>query len=168
MIVTCYRVYCCDDEGRPTGTVSNSWLLVPPSEDAIFEVVRVVLPQGYELDVNTYGEPMIFDEKGKGCDLCVPTSQSHVVLAVSSTRAKALRFAEEDDTDPPTTLKKARIDARLTQQQLADATGVNIRQIQRLELGESQSGNITAKNLLAISKAVGIDPEVLIGSEGEA
>lgn len=167
MIVTCYRVYCCDDEGRPTGTVSNSWLLVPPSEDAIFEVVRVVLPQGYELDVNKYGEPMIFDEKGDGCDLFVPVPQSHVVLAVSPTRVKALRFAEEDDAEP-TTFKKARIDARLTQRQLADATGVNIRQIQRLELGESQSGNITAKNLLAIAKAVGVEPEALIGSEGEA
>ena len=81
-------------------------------------------------------------------------------MAISSTRAKALRFAEEGEEHTP--LQEARIAAGLTQQQLADATGVNIRQIQRLELGESQAGNVTAKNILAIARAVGVEPETLI------
>lgn len=160
MVVTCYRAYCCDEEGRPCGVASDSWSLFPPKDDNVYETVRVVLPEGYTLSSNTYGEPMLFDEKECGCELCVPTPQSHVVLAISSTRAKALRFAEEGEEHTP--LQEARIAAGLTQQQLADATGVNIRQIQRLELGESQAGNVTAKNILAIARAVGVEPETLI------
>ena len=50
----------------------------------------------------------------------------------------------------------------MTQQQLADQSGVNIRQIQRVESGASQAGNLTAKNLIAIADALGIDPHELI------
>lgn len=60
------------------------------------------------------------------------------------------------------TIKDARKAARMTQQQLADESGVNIRQIQRVESGASQAGNLTAKNLIAIADALGIDPHKLI------
>lgn len=50
----------------------------------------------------------------------------------------------------------------LTQQQLADASGVNIRQIQRVESGDSSTGNLTARNLLAIADVLGVDPHDLI------
>lgn len=60
------------------------------------------------------------------------------------------------------TIKEARKAARMTQQQLADQSGVNIRQIQRVESGASQAGNLTAKNLIAIADALGIDPHELI------
>lgn len=59
-------------------------------------------------------------------------------------------------------LKSARMAAGLTQQQLADASGVNIRQIRRVELGTSETGNMSARNLLAIAKALNVDPEKLI------
>jgi transcriptional regulator with XRE-family HTH domain len=59
-------------------------------------------------------------------------------------------------------LKSARMAAGLTQQQLADASGVNIRQIRRVELGTSEAGNMSARNLLAIAKALNVDPEKLI------
>lgn len=59
-------------------------------------------------------------------------------------------------------LRKARKKAGLTQKQLADASGVNPRQIQRVEYGESEAGNLTAKNLLSISDALGVDPHDLI------
>ena len=59
-------------------------------------------------------------------------------------------------------LRAARISAGMTQQQLSAASGVNARQIQRVELGESTAGNLTAKNLLSLADALGVDPRALI------
>lgn len=59
-------------------------------------------------------------------------------------------------------LVEARRAAGLTQKELADASGVNVRQIQRVELGEAQTGNLTAKNLLAIAAALGVDAGELL------
>lgn len=61
-----------------------------------------------------------------------------------------------------TRLTYARVKAGLTQKQLAERSGVNIRQIQRVELGESDAGNLTARNLLAIADALGADPRALL------
>lgn len=60
------------------------------------------------------------------------------------------------------TIKEARKAARITQQQLAEKSGVNVRQIQRVESGESLAGNLTAKNLISIADALGVDPHSLI------
>lgn len=59
-------------------------------------------------------------------------------------------------------LKSARMAAGLTQQQLADASGVNIRQIRRVELGTSEAGNMSARNLLAIADVLNMDPRDMI------
>lgn len=45
---------------------------------------------------------------------------------------------------------------------LADLSGVNIRQIRRVEIGESKAENLTAKNLLALADVLGIDPHELV------
>lgn len=58
--------------------------------------------------------------------------------------------------------KTARKNAGMTQQQLADASGVNIRQIRRVELGTSDAGNMSARNLLAIADVLGVDPRSLL------
>ncbi len=60
------------------------------------------------------------------------------------------------------TIRAARQAAGLTQQQLADKSGVNIRQIQRVESGSSSAENLTAKNFLALADALGVDPHDLI------
>lgn len=52
--------------------------------------------------------------------------------------------------------------ADMTQAELAKKSGVNIRQIQRVELGEAETGNLTAKNLLAIADALGVDAKSLL------
>ena len=52
--------------------------------------------------------------------------------------------------------------AGMTQAELAEASGVNIRQIQRVELGEAETGNLTARNLIAIADALGVDIRSLI------
>ena len=62
-------------------------------------------------------------------------------------------------------LRAARIASGLSQQQLSDLSGVNVRQLQRVELGESEAGNLTAKNLLSIADALGVDPRELIADE---
>ena len=59
-------------------------------------------------------------------------------------------------------LREAREAAGLTQKQLAEASGVNPRQIRRVEIGEAEAGNLTAKNLLARADALGVDPHDLI------
>ena len=58
--------------------------------------------------------------------------------------------------------KTARKNAGMTQQQLADVSGVNIRQIRRVELGTSDAGNMSARNLLAIADVLGVDPRSLL------
>ena len=59
-------------------------------------------------------------------------------------------------------LKEARVAAGFTQQQLADAAGVNIRLVQKVEGGEAKAENLTAKNLLALADALDVDPHDLI------
>lgn len=59
-------------------------------------------------------------------------------------------------------LKTARLNAGMTQQQIADASGVNVRQIRRVELGTSEAGNMSARNLLSIADILEVDPRELI------
>lgn len=63
---------------------------------------------------------------------------------------------------PITKLEWARLSAGMTQKQLSAASGVNSRQIQRVELGESEAGNLTARNLLAIADTLKVDPMDLL------
>lgn len=60
------------------------------------------------------------------------------------------------------TLREAREAAGMTQKQLAEVSGVNPRQIRRVEIGEAEAENLTAKNLIALADALGVDPHILI------
>lgn len=154
MIVTVYRI----DSGF--ANVMDRITLVPPGPDAICSEIRLVLPAGYELSETACGEPAIYDEAGKHCELCLNNMRGTAVLAVSATRVIGLKKAPEGKNPIP--LQEARLAAGLTQKQLADASGVNIRQIQRVELGTAEGGNLTARNLLALADALGVDPRKLI------
>lgn len=55
-----------------------------------------------------------------------------------------------------------RIKAGLTQKRLAELAGLNIRQVQKIENGETLAGNTTARDLLALADALGIDPHKLL------
>ena len=59
-------------------------------------------------------------------------------------------------------LKALRKSAGLTQQQLSDQAGVNVSLIRKLEGGTGITANITAKNLIALADAFGVDPHDLI------
>ena len=73
-----------------------------------------------------------------------------------------VNYGRDCHNRPITKLEWARRMAELTQAQLAKASGVNVRQIQRVELGEAEAGNLTAKNLLAIADALGVDAKFLL------
>lgn len=52
--------------------------------------------------------------------------------------------------------------AQMSIKELAEKSGVNMRLIQNVELGSSEAGNMTAKNLLAIAATLDVDPKELI------
>lgn len=62
-------------------------------------------------------------------------------------------------------IKKLRKSAGFTQQSLADACNMQIRQIQRLESGDVLPGDMAAKNLFAVADALGVDPRTLISDK---
>ena len=59
-------------------------------------------------------------------------------------------------------LKKLRTAKNMTQEQLADGSGVNIRQIQRVENGDSDMSNITLGNAIKLADALGVDVKELL------
>ena len=61
-----------------------------------------------------------------------------------------------------TNLEWHRRKANLSIKELSERSGVYYRQIQKVELGTSESGNMTAKNLIAIADAIGVDVKNLI------
>ncbi len=73
-----------------------------------------------------------------------------------------VNYGRDCHNRPITKLEWSRRMAELTQAQLAEASGVNIRQIQRVELGEAEAGNLTARNLIAIADALGVDVRELL------
>lgn len=63
---------------------------------------------------------------------------------------------------PISKLEWHRLALAITQQQLADAAGVHISLVRKVEGGDAEPGNLTAKNLLALAEALGVDPKELI------
>lgn len=52
--------------------------------------------------------------------------------------------------------------AKMTQRELAEASGVNIRQIQKFESGERLTENMTLRNAVALAKALDCEPGDLL------
>lgn len=78
------------------------------------------------------------------------------------TACSLVNYGRDCHNRPITKLEWSRRMADMTQSELAKKSGVNIRQIQRVELGEAKAGNLTAKNLLAIADALGVDAKFLL------
>lgn len=78
------------------------------------------------------------------------------------TLCSLVNYGRDCHNRPITKLEWSRRMAGMTQAQLAEKSGVYIRQIQRVELGEAEAGNLTAKNLLSIADALGVDARDLI------
>ena len=78
------------------------------------------------------------------------------------TLCSLVNYGRDCRNRPITKLELSRRMAGMTQAQLAEKSGVYIRQIQRVELGEAEAGNLTAKNLMSIADALGVDARDLI------
>ena len=78
------------------------------------------------------------------------------------TACSLVNYGRDCHNNPITKLEWARRAGGLSLKELSEASGVNIRQIQRVELGESDASNLTAKNLLALADALEVDPKSLI------
>lgn len=78
------------------------------------------------------------------------------------TLCSLVNYGRDCRNRPITKLEWSRRMAGMTQAQLAEKSGVYIRQIQRVELGDAEAGNLTAKNLLSIADALGVDARDLI------
>lgn len=76
--------------------------------------------------------------------------------------AALVNYGRDCHNRPITKLEWSRRVEGMTQAELAEASGVNIRQIQRVELGEAEAGNLTAKNLISIADALHVDIRRLI------
>ena len=59
-------------------------------------------------------------------------------------------------------IKTARLAAGMTQQELADKIGVKQSWVGKLEAGEIKVENITARKLVDLAAALGIDPRELL------
>lgn len=60
-----------------------------------------------------------------------------------------------------------RKELKMTQQQVADKAGIQLRQYQRLEIGERNITGSTGRVLLAVCKALKLDPYTLVGDGNE-
>ena len=80
------------------------------------------------------------------------------------TACSLVNYGRDCHNRPITKLEWSRRVEGMTQAELAEASGVNIRQIQRVELGEAEAGNLTAKNLISIADALHVDIRRLISS----
>jgi transcriptional regulator with XRE-family HTH domain len=63
---------------------------------------------------------------------------------------------------PSNRLRDLRAEAGITQAQLAAASGINLRQLQKIEAGEIKLGNVTLANAVALARALNIAAEDLI------
>lgn len=73
-----------------------------------------------------------------------------------------VNYGRDCHNRPITKLEWARLGAGVGQKELAERSGVNVRYIQNVELGKSEAGNLTARNILALADALGVDPRGLI------
>lgn len=56
----------------------------------------------------------------------------------------------------------ARMAAGMEQKDLARESGIHIRTIQKVESGEADAGNLTARNIIALADALGVQPKDLL------
>jgi DNA-binding XRE family transcriptional regulator len=153
MIITVYRI----DSGF--SNVADGLTLTPPPSGCIYSTDKYELPGGYTIKDSDFDTMTVYDPAGKACDLCLNNLRGTAIFAVSCNGMKALKKVNEHTPD---SLRDLRAKAGLTQQQLADASGVNIRQLQRVEGGDSEIGNLTLRNAVAIADALGVDVRNLL------
>ena len=78
------------------------------------------------------------------------------------TACSLVNYGRDCHNRPITKLEWSRRMADMTQSELAQKSGVNIRQIQKVESGEIETGNMAVKTLFALADALGADARELL------
>lgn len=78
------------------------------------------------------------------------------------TACSLVNYGRDCHNRPITKLEWARRMADMTQSELAQKSGIYIRQIQKVESGEIETGNMAAKTLFALADALGVDISELL------
>ncbi len=158
MIITVHRY--SSGFGNIPDTIS---LIYDPNNEHYCEAINVELPEGYKLSHTKLGDVAIFDADGEYCELCLTSDMANAISCIGK-EIRILRIVpdEEGNDEAKNSLRNVRSLKNLTQRELADAAGINIRQIQKIESGEIEFGNITARNAVAIADALGVDVRRLI------
>lgn len=156
MQVTLYRV------SSGFSNVCDCISLRRPGSDYIYTEADYELPDGYTLGVDEYGLPHISDAQGFEATPCLRSNRPGAAVFLVPHLGDMVPIKKAKAPEKHIPLLAARIAAGLTQKQLAELSGVNSRQIQKVEAGEIKAGNMTAVNLLAIADALGVDPRDLI------
>lgn len=73
-----------------------------------------------------------------------------------------VNYGRDCHNRPITKLEWSRRMAGMTQIELAEKSGVNRRQIQRVEIGEAEAGNLSARNLIALADVLDVDAKDLL------
>ena len=151
---TCYRIF---SEFR---NAPSTIQLTPPTDGTTYEAVQCALPKGYTMQYREHEVPLLCDDNGVACFLCPGATNQNNIVAVNQKKVKYLHVLPTDKERMP--LQFFRQQTEMTPQHLADAAGVNVSQIRKLESGEISIENVSAKNLLAIADALNIDPHKLL------
>lgn len=73
-----------------------------------------------------------------------------------------VNYGRDCHNRPITKLEWARRMAGMTQIELAKKSGINRRQIQRVEIGEAEAGNLSARNLIALADVLDVGVKDLL------
>lgn len=84
------------------------------------------------------------------------------ISSIDQNYAASIDHHVPTDSESSDKLQAAITASGLTQQQIADHSGINIRQIQKYKSGEYAVGKMSSKNLLALADALGVDPRDLL------
>lgn len=156
MQVTLYRV------SSGFSNVCDGISVSRPGSEAIYTEADYDLPDGYHLWVDDCGAQHIYDADGYEATPVLRSNRPGAAVFLVPRRGGMVPVKRAKAQEKRIPLRDARIAAGLTQEQLAKLSGVNKRQIQRVEIGEAEAGNLTAKNLLAIADALGVEVRDLI------
>lgn len=123
----------------------------PASDITTYEQCKVVLPEGFEVGSSEAGNDAIFGPDGEWFDI-VPTRKG--ISLTNGEKEIPLLIAR--------TVKELREYVGLTQQELADKSGINIRQIQRAESDPNYVANMSAKNFATLCNVLKANPAELL------
>lgn len=125
-----------------------------------YDLIEADLPKGWEAYKNALGETLIEspDRTVYLVSDCIKAVSDNPVLVWcdGTDHTIALKWRYKNNN-----VREIRNRCGLTLQELSDRTGVNIRQITKLEQGEISIENITAKNLMALAEGLGVAPQEL-------